>query len=85
MDYSPWSEAGKLQIRPRRSFSSVGPMKLILCFSESLERGLSDGALKAKVYFWPDFDKIPWAYSPRSFSENGKFWPILNLGFEHTI
>ncbi len=73
MDYSPWSEAGKLQIRPRRSFSSVGPMKLILCFSESLERGLSDGALKAKVYFWPVFDIIPWAMPTVFFRK----WKIL--------
>ena len=46
---------------------------------ESLERGLSDDAFKSKVYF---FDKIPWAMV---FSRNEKLWPVLNLGFEHTI
>ncbi len=36
-------------------------MTLILRFSESLDQARLDGVLKSKVYFWPDFDKIPWA------------------------
>ncbi len=40
------------------NFSSVGPLTLILWFSESLERGLSDDLLKSKVYFGLVFDKI---------------------------
>ena len=43
------------------NFSSVGPIMLILWFSESIGRGLSDDVLKSNVYFWPVFDKIPWA------------------------
>ncbi len=39
------------------NFSSVGPITLILRFSESLGRGLSDDVLKSKV---PVFDKILW-------------------------
>ncbi len=30
----------------------VGPINLILCFSESLERGLSDDVLKIKSIFF---------------------------------
>ena len=47
------------------NFSSVGPIMLILWFSESLERDLSDNVLKkSEVYFWPVFDKYhgPWYF-----------------------
>ena len=43
------------------NFSFICLITLILGFSESLEKNLSDGVLKLKVYFGPVFDKIPWA------------------------
>ncbi len=44
------------------NFSFVGPITLILWFSESWERGLSDDLLKSKVYFRPVFEKYHGLY-----------------------
>ena len=46
---SYWENLNHLHILNGHNFSSDGPIMLILCFSESLERSLSDGVIKVYI------------------------------------